>query len=83
MVSPLWKASADGDLNAVLAILNDVQPVDIEAKGRDRLCQSASSSVLIPLTRSHRRNPAHRGRQERSHRGRQSPSEQGCVFSTS
>ncbi|KAJ2932268.1 hypothetical protein H1R20_g4841, partial [Candolleomyces eurysporus] len=30
MVSPLWKASADGDLNTVLAILNDAQPVDLE-----------------------------------------------------
>lgn len=31
MVSPLWKACSDGDLDTVLAVLND--PVDLEEKG--------------------------------------------------
>jgi hypothetical protein len=32
MVSPIWKAVFDGDLDAVLAILNG--PVDLEERGQ-------------------------------------------------
>ncbi|EAU92738.2 hypothetical protein CC1G_01783 [Coprinopsis cinerea okayama7 len=32
MVSPLWKACSEGDLDGVLALLNDASPIDIEIK---------------------------------------------------
>ena len=63
MVSPIWKAVFEGDLDAVLAILNG--PVDLEEKGQHP--DTFPADIQLMFCRSHRGYPACRGRQEWSH----------------
>lgn len=53
MVSPIWKAVFDGDLDAVLAILNG--PVDLEEKGQH---PALPADIQLMFCRSHRGYPA-------------------------
>lgn len=38
MVSPLWKASSEGNLESLIQLLNEATPVDIEVKGMSKIC---------------------------------------------
>ena len=86
MVSPLWKACSEGDLQNVQDLLNDATIVDIEIKG---IAHVPFSLLFFPLkkqsrpirhrlissfwpVRSHWRYPSHRSSQEWPSRDRQS-----------
>ena len=83
MVSPLWKACSDGDLQKVLEFLNEPSSVDIELKGaltEYLLCNqhSAKNSSYLYI-RSYRRNSSHRGCKEWPHRNRKGAVGERCV----
>lgn len=81
MVSALWKASSEGNLDQVRDLLNDPM-VDLELKGSH--CSFAPLSgfykigffsdlwFVFLMSRSYRCDPTHRSRQKRARRGGQS-----------
>lgn len=46
MVSALWKAAADGDLNHIHELLKDASHVDIEVKGAWDAVPTAPVAIL-------------------------------------
>ncbi len=89
MVSPLWKACSEGNLEIIVELLKETSPVDIEVKGELLpLGSEFSARVRVRdlrihltrlVTRSYRRYSPHRGCEERTRRGRTYTARQGYV----
>ena len=47
MVSPLWNAASEGNVESVRALLHNASPADIEIKGTSPRLVSASSRVFF------------------------------------
>lgn len=92
MVSALWKACSEGNLEDVLELLKEATSIDIEIKGAFVKFESHRTFYVqllllvnchvdtLHYTRSHWCDPSNRGHQERSYRGRQSTPRQGYVL---
>jgi len=47
MVSPLWNAASEGNIDTLLALLHNASPADIEIKGMSLFLVSALSRVFL------------------------------------